>query len=79
MIFEIGFNRKHDKDKKEFYNHIGAKRVEKDQVVFYHINVESLENLEELYNKINLYLTDGKNNYSYDFVINYDPPSIFID
>ena len=81
MKFEIAFNSPGNPNNiKAFYEHIGAQlEYTNNEYPAYYIEVESLEKLEELNNKINLHLTEGKNNWEYSMIITFDPPVIYLD
>lgn len=79
MRFEIAFNNKDSADTKDFYRHIGAELDDRSENFVYVINIETLEDMEQLNNKINLYLTKGDNTWEYALVVSFDPPSIFLD
>lgn len=72
MKFEIDFNRFDEKATPEFFTHIGA-------TLEGEITLNTFEEMEALYKKINLYLTNGENDFEYSFVVSFDAPCIFID
>ena len=81
MRFEIGFNKFGDvKETKEFYEYIGATQpMIEDDYYGWFIDVENFKELRELSEKINLYLTEGKNNFEYALIISFDPSTIYLD
>mgnify|MGYP001255430073 CR=1 FL=1 len=80
MEFQIDFNRENIENEDKFFKHIGAYPFESEDEHFgYYVEINTFEELEELSNKINLYLTDGKNTYTYSLILNFDPSCIYID
>lgn len=81
MQFEIGFNKFNDKkDTNEFYKHIGATQpMIEDDYPGWFIDIKDFEELEEITKKINLYLTDGENDFEYALIISFDPSTIYLD
>lgn len=81
MQFEIGFNKFNDKkDTDKFYKYIGATQlmIEYDYYSWF-IDVKDFEELIELTKKINLYLTDGENDFEYALVMSFEPNTIYLD
>lgn len=82
MKFEIGFNKFNDpKDTIEFYKHIGATQpfIEEHDYYEWFIEIKNFKQLEKLSKKINLYLTDNKNDFEYSLIISFDPNVIYLD
>ena len=79
MLFEIGFNRRDDKnDTKEFYDFIGAKLNDSyEEYSLFEIELAGFEDLEKLMEKINMKLEGNK--FSYSAVITFDSPVIYLD
>ena len=71
MFFEIDFNRENDDRVIEL---LGATQSEKAGFVYYKINVDSFEDLQELLDTV-----DDLKDDSYSAVISFDPPTIFLD
>lgn len=79
MRIEIDFNRIDPKDTKNFYDHIEAVLVDKEEYSTYYVEIDTLEQLEELHRKANLYLTGKEGAIDYSFVMSFDNPVIFLD
>lgn len=82
MKFYLDFNRSEQRsivDEEDFYRHIGATLEDDGHVSEYVKEFNSFEELEEFSNKLNLYLTDGDNDFTYSLVISFDPPCIYFD
>ena len=78
MKFEINFNREDKNDTDDFYEFIGAKKEYNVEVGYTNfVEVASLEELEELMNKINMKLAG--NTFEYAAVILFDPNTIYLD
>jgi hypothetical protein len=78
MKFTIQFNRLDAKETSEFYSHIEATREYHEDIgTYYSVVLESLEALETLMNKINMYLAN--NTFEYFAVVSFDPNTIYLD
>lgn len=78
MKFEIDFNRSGDKnDTKEFFDFIGAELYERDEYSTYRIEINSIEDLQPLLEKINMHLCGNK--FQYSFIMSFDPAVIYLD
>jgi hypothetical protein len=80
MKFEIAFNRPDKNDTKSFYDYIGAKyeyRNKEDEMGGYYLEIDKLENLKTLMEKINLKLLNKT--FGYTAIVTFDPAQIFLD
>lgn len=78
MKFTIGFNRLDAKETAQFYSHIEANREYHEDIgTYYTVTLNSMESLERLMEKVNLYLAGDT--YTYSAVISFDPSTIYLD
>jgi uncharacterized protein YsxB (DUF464 family) len=77
MVFEIGFNRYDENDKKSFYEFIGAKMNTNSEYGYYEIEIKGFEELEVLMEKINMKLSNNK--FQYSAIVSFDNPCIYLD